>query len=380
MQRKNILFVSSWYPSRVYPFNGDFVQRHALAASLLNEISVLHAIKDENLNQNYEIEIKEGKIKEGKIKEVIVYYKNSRFRPWNYIRRLIALKKGFKHISNFDLVHLNVSHPAGIFVLYLKIIKGKKYVITEHWTGFRKDLFQKVNFLERILIKLILKNASKLLPVSTDLGKSMLNASGNKPVEVIPNVVFTEFFKPLEKNNPIKKFLHLSSLKYDHKNIRGMLNVAKKLADEGLEFEFHLGGTGSREDMHQFIQKNNLEKHIFTFGELSHDKVPDKMNDYDTFVLFSNYENQPCVQAESFASGLSFIGTDVGGIKEFLPESFGFLIEKGNEQQLYEAMKKTIQGKKFASKEEMSAYADSVFSPQVIAKRFDKVYKEILNG
>lgn len=375
MPRKHILFVSSWYPSRIHPFNGDFVQRHALAVSSLNDISVLHSIKDENLSQNYKIEISEGKIK-----EVIVYYKNSSFGPWNYIRRLIALEKGFKHIPEFDLVHLNVTHPAGIFALYLKLIKGKKYVITEHWTGFRKDLFQKVNFIERIFIKLILKNASKLLPVSADLGRSMLNVSGKMPIEVIPNVVFTELFNPSERINSLKKFLHLSSLKYDHKNIQGMLNVAKRLADEGFQFEFHIGGTGSRDEMHKFIQKNNLQYHIYTFGELSYEQVPYKMSGYDTFVLFSNYENQPCVQAESFASGLSFIGTDVGGIKEFLPENFGFLIEKGNEEELYNAIKSIIEGKEFASKEEMSEYAEKNFSPQIIAARFDKVYNEILNG
>lgn len=375
MKHKHILFLSSWYPSRIHPFNGDFVQRHAMAASMKNEISVLHAIKDENLNQTYEIELKENEIT-----EVVVYYKNSKFRPWNYVRRLTALKKGMKHIKDFDLVHLNVSYPAGIFMLYLNFFKGKKYVITEHWTGFRKDLFEKVNFIEKVFIKLILKNASKLLPVSADLGESMLRVSPKSRVEVIPNVVFTNLFQPQERNHSVKKFLHLSSLKYDHKNIQGMLNVAKKLSDDGMKFEFHLGGTGSLNEIHSFIEDNNLGECIFTFSELSYEQVPDKMSQYDTFVLFSNYENQPCVQAESFASGLSFIGTDVGGIKEFLPKNFGFLIEKGNEEQLYEAMKKVIENEKFAAPKEMFEYAEGNFSPEIIAQRFDQVYKEVLNG
>src|SRR5690606_27413712 len=97
---------------------------------------------------------------------------------------------------DFDLVHLNVTYPAGVFALYLKFFKNKKYVITEHWTGFRKDLFRQINFLERILIKFILRNSEKLLPVSRDLGKSMQIVSGNKAFEVIPNVIDTDSFVP----------------------------------------------------------------------------------------------------------------------------------------------------------------------------------------
>src|SRR5690606_37981236 len=123
--KKHILFLSSWYPSRLRPFAGDFVQRHAWAASRLNQISVLHAIKEEGLKGTYETDVQEGIIK-----EVVVYYKHCKFRPWNYVRRLIALNRGLNHIGNFDLVHLNVTYPAGVFALYLKFFKHKKYVIT----------------------------------------------------------------------------------------------------------------------------------------------------------------------------------------------------------------------------------------------------------
>ncbi|MFA7686303.1 MAG: glycosyltransferase [Moheibacter sp.] len=376
MKPKHILFLSSWYPSRLRPFAGDFVQRHAWAASRLNQISVLHAAKQENLGQVYEVDVKEGIIK-----EVVVYYKHSWFRPLNYIRRLIALKKGLKHIEDFHLVHLNVTYPAGVFAPYLKFFKNKKYVITEHWTGFRKDLFRQINFLERILIKFILKNSEKLLPVSQDLGKSMQSVSGNKPFEVIPNVIDTDLFVPdlnlYEKK--ICRFLHLSNLKSDHKNILGMLNVAKRLADEQFQFEFHIGGNGSLKEIEKFIADNHLELQIQVFGTLQYNEVPAKMNAYDCFVLFSNYENQPCVQTESYSCGVPFIGSDVGGIPEFLPEGFGIIVRKGNEDDLYEAMKEVINGKKFASKEAMHQYARDHFSYETIARRFDEVYKKVLN-
>ena len=44
----NVLFICGWYPSRVLTNNGDFIQRHAEAVSLKQNVSVLHIITDEN--------------------------------------------------------------------------------------------------------------------------------------------------------------------------------------------------------------------------------------------------------------------------------------------------------------------------------------------
>jgi glycosyltransferase involved in cell wall biosynthesis len=159
-----------------------------------------------------------------------------------------------------------------------------------------------------------------------------------------------------------------------------MLNVAKRLLDESFQFEFHLGGTGNSELIDHFNLENNTGNSIFYFPSIPYEKVPEKMREFDCFVLFSNYENQPCVQGESFACGLPFIGTDVGGIKEFLPDKFGFLIEKQNEAELYLAMKKVLKNYPFASKNEMNQYAVNHFSTQKISEKFNAVYNQILKN
>ena len=57
MKKKlHVLFLCSWYPSRVDPLNGDFVQRHAEAVSTNHKVSVLHVISDKNLKKDIEIE------------------------------------------------------------------------------------------------------------------------------------------------------------------------------------------------------------------------------------------------------------------------------------------------------------------------------------
>jgi hypothetical protein len=39
-KRKKILWLVSWYPNKYDPFDGDFIQRHARAASLYDDIHV----------------------------------------------------------------------------------------------------------------------------------------------------------------------------------------------------------------------------------------------------------------------------------------------------------------------------------------------------
>jgi hypothetical protein len=50
-KKKHIMLISSWYPNRLDPYNGDFVQRHAIAISQLNKVSVVHVEGDPNIKE-----------------------------------------------------------------------------------------------------------------------------------------------------------------------------------------------------------------------------------------------------------------------------------------------------------------------------------------
>ena len=84
-----VLFVSSWYPSRANSMLGNFVQKHAEAASLFAEVSVLHVCFDENVRQVKPEIIFDGS---GKIKTLYIYCKKSSnplIRLRRYLRALL---------------------------------------------------------------------------------------------------------------------------------------------------------------------------------------------------------------------------------------------------------------------------------------------------
>src|SRR5690242_11513537 len=67
----NILFLSSWYPNRVLPTLGNFVQKHAEAVAMENNVVALFVCSDAGNKEKYEIVESE---KEG-VQTINVYYK-----------------------------------------------------------------------------------------------------------------------------------------------------------------------------------------------------------------------------------------------------------------------------------------------------------------
>jgi glycosyltransferase involved in cell wall biosynthesis len=377
-RRKHILFLSSWYPNQILRDNGDFIQRHAQAIALMHDVTVVHAIKDPALKSN-KFKIEQNLTKG--VNEIIVYCKPSLFKPFNLLYLLQAFLVGLKMVKPFHLVHLNVVYPAGLIAIYLNQKFKKPIILTEHWSGLQSNNFNNLPLYKRWFIRKILKQIQLVLPVSHYLETAILKINPNLKSKVIPNVVDLDIFNKKEtksSENSTKQFLHISNLKDEVKNVTGILNVVNRLAKEGLDFEFLVGGNGDLKFIESFIEKHKLQDHISVFGRLERKQVAEKMSAADCFILFSRYENQPCVQVEAFASGLPLIASNVGGVADFFPENFGVLVQSENEEDLYQAMLEVINKKSFASPLEMHHYAKDNFSKEEIANQYHKVYQEIL--
>lgn len=366
-----VLFISSWFPNKVEPTNGNFVQRHAEAAALYNEVEVLHAIGNFDQKEKY---IFEEEIING-IRTLIVYYRNSKNPLQNFYRRMNAYKIGFSKMKKPDLVHANVMHNSMLFAVYLKKKFNIPFVITEHWTALRKINHHITSKATRFLAAFIGNNASYIFPVSNDLKKSLKELGIKTPMKVIPNVVDTKLFQPENSSDRPFTFIHISNL-IPRKNPDKIVNVAMKLLKNGWNFKLKIGGDGSTEKLREMVEKENLKNDIEIFESLTIQEVADKLKNSDCFILFSNDENQPCVIAESFASGLKVISTNVGGISEFFPSGFGKLIADPDEILLEKAMIEILQEKNSWDRIEIADYA-KIFSKENIAKEFSDIYTKI---
>ena len=374
MKKKlHILFLCGWYPSSVLPQNGDFIMRHAEAISSKHLVSVLHIISKPGLSKSrFEVD------KASNLHSYIAYIKPSKNPILKLFRFWLAYQQLLKQIGSFDLVHLNKLYPFGLFALHLKRLKHLPYIISEHWTGYHLKEQKSLPWVERVLSKIITKNASSVCPVSTDLKNSMLKSGLKGSYEIIPNVVNTHLFKPAKKTTKIFTITHISSLLDKHKNISGMLRVAKQLENTIDTFQWNFIG-GKKEEFSKLLDDLNFKKETINFTDhLSHEQIPKQLTQSDVFVLFSNYENLPCVILEAFSCGVPVISSNVGGINEFFPEDFGFLIEQNNEDQLLQKIIEIYNNPMSRSKK-MHQFANDNFSSEIICDSFSKLYLQAIN-
>ena len=92
---KNILFLCSWYPSKVSPFNGNFIFKHARSV-VKNGVPITALGVYENLSIKKKIEIEEGVI-EG-VKYIIIYYSYP-FKIFKYWYKFKAYLHGIRYFQ-----------------------------------------------------------------------------------------------------------------------------------------------------------------------------------------------------------------------------------------------------------------------------------------
>jgi len=372
-KKLHILFLNSWYPSRVLPINGDFIQRHAEAVSLKHQVTSIHIITDPNCKQS--IEIVKNEI--NGINTIIGYIKQTQnpiLKGYLFFR---AYKKILREIDLIDIVHLNVLYPFGIFALHLKWFRKKPFIISEHWTGYQRHSNNSVGFFQKFTSKIITKNASYICPVSKNLEDSMILNGLKGNYKAIPNVVDTEIFVPKENENDRFTMLHVSSMINVHKNVKGILEVVSKIKENIPNIQLYLIGNNSN-TYNSLIADLNLNESVIVIDQIDHSRIVHYMQQSDVFILFSNYENLPCVILESFSCGLPVISTNVGGISEYFPDDFGKLIPKNDKNALLKAITSYHKTNVIHSKTKMHNYVKSHFSPVIICNNFTELYNESL--
>lgn len=373
-----ILFLSSWYPNRIFPFQGDFVKRHAKAVSLFSKVICLHVVIDTTLKTKYIITENE----ENDFKEIIIYFNRKRFKKlfyqYYYLKGFTYLKRKF---GKPDLIHGNVLYPKGIVVFLMSFLYKVPYIFTEHWTGFLNGTFAQFSVLKKRLYRFIAKRAKRIVPVTDNLKQSMIKLEIKGTYTIIPNVVETGIFRiSQEKNKEKKHILHVSNIRDQHKNISGLLRTIAKLSEIRQDFVLDIIHSEENKNLKELANNLNLTGIYVNFlGKKVYDEVAEYMSQSAFLVLFSNYENLPCVIVEAFASGLPVLSTNVGGISEHLDEKKGILINTGNEKDLLDKLNYMLDHHNEYNKSLLHEYAVANFSYERIGHEFYKVYQEVLD-
>jgi glycosyltransferase involved in cell wall biosynthesis len=86
-----------------------------------------------------------------------------------------------------------------------------------------------------------------------------------------------------------------------------------------------------KEKLLEEIKDNNLENYIEIVGAVPNKEMADYYNRADVLIMPSMEEGFPRVLLEAMASGVPYVATDVGAVREISPEiAQRFLVNPGN--------------------------------------------------
>jgi glycosyltransferase involved in cell wall biosynthesis len=383
MARKKILWLCSWYPGKTEPFNGDFIQRHARAAALENDIYVIHVIGDTTgkvITIEKEIHPSAG------LTEHIVYFKKGTSLPgrikahlrWQFLFRQ-AIRKYMVGNGKPDIVHVHIPYKAGMLGLWLKKKYKLPYIVSEHW-GIYNNV-EVLNYAGRSsrfkrFTEMVFQQASCCISVSRYLADGVNEQVLKRDFTIIQNTVDTSLFQFREKPATEFSFIHVSNM-VPLKNAEGILRAFKLLVDKGLTAKLLMVGNPT-DAMSNYATTIGLSTASVQFvGEVPYSQVATLMQAAHCLVVNSNIENSPCVIGEALCCGLPVIATRVGGIPELTDPGNSILITPGNDMELTNAMQQMMGNYAVYDQKKIAENAQGKFSYPLIGKKFDAVYEEV---
>lgn len=385
-----ILWLPSWYPNRLEPYNGDFIQRHAKAASLYNNIHVIYIVKD--INGEVTKRNKKETFAYGRLKETIIYYYIAP-QKFKLLERAFSLKKYLFLFSQEiklvilregkpQLIHLYIAFKAGILALWASRKFKIPYVISEQWTIYLNEArpnFSKLPFYARVLIRKIFSKALSIMVVSDYLGKNLQKLFAIPKPILIPNIVDENIFcfadYELNANN---RFVHISNLNYQ-KNPQDILKAFAIVKQKGYTFSLDIIGPETME-LNQLVMDNSLSNQIHFHKEVPQTELARFVQGAEALILFSRYETFGCVLIEANACGVPVIVSDIPVLHENIEDTVNGLFASNEDPfDLSEKIIYLITNKNLFDRKKISIHTLEKYRFEIAGMQFNKWYNECLN-
>lgn len=383
------LWLASWYPSKLSPFNGDFIKRHAEAVSLYDDVHVIYVARDEK--GMVTTGVKTETFTKGRLTETIIYYhlKPGFIRAWDKWRSSIRYWQLLKQ-AIFDylkingkpgIVHVQVGMKAGMMARWLYRKMNIPYVVSEHWSGFLPEASESVNDLPayyRTMWKRILQQANGCSVVSNHLAKGIKSIFGIT-CRVIANVVNTGIFYPAPSASGKWKFIHISGLD-DLKNPRQILEAFDIARQTHPAVTLEIFGS-QREDIVQYAGSLKLKEQVSFHDEVPQSVLARELNDAAGLILYSSYETFGCVIIEANACGVPVVVSDIPVFHETVTEGEnGYFAPPAHPPALASRMLDLIEHKSSFDRNKIAAETAAKYGYDVIGKQISDWYEEVLTA
>lgn len=398
----NVFVVPSWYPSTDYPLNGIYVQEQVLKLCT-SHVSVhvgisLWGQKDNRLllwvGKPFQTIAKlisatrtpsSKKLLPNLIEYISPTFTWSRRIKRGNIANIISMN--MQNLEAFeadfgpaDIIHAHVGYPAGYIAMELARKRQIPYILTEHMGPFPSRYDTDSTGQLAPFYRQAYQQAAANIAVSPSLANNMA-AMGIQRIQVIPNFVNEEYFKPAPASTTNLKqpftFFTLGSITPE-KGINQLLLAIKALTETEKSVAFRIGGEGAySEEYKAFAKELGIENYITWLGLLKREEALVEHQKCNAFVLPSLHESMGITYVEALACGKPIIATKCGGPEFILSEANGLLIEKNDIPALATAMQHLIQNRVNYSSQRIRQDFVNRFSSQAVIPQLLQLYQNV---
>lgn len=375
---EHILFLPRWYPHKYDPMFGLFVRKHAITAAAAYRVSVayVHFVQDNPATEIHE---------EGQLLEIRRYIRKSAFAPLSFLRWMLAYHKAYIEICRRrgkpSLTHVHILTRLGVLALFMRIVRGIPYVITEHWSRYQPGGFYH-GALRKFLTRTAVRFSRGVTVPSAQLGKAMhAHRLKHANYMVLANTVEQKLFYPAHTlPGPLKQLIHISCFEEASKNMSGILKAMALLKTKRSDFRLLMVGSGMDwQQTRELCTALHCDDVVSFTGLKQGEELAAMLRQSDLMLMFSNYENMPVVISEALCCGIPVVSSDVGGIREVLHGNCGSLVPPGDTGTFVQAIDQWLQ-KGNPHKNEIAAYAAEIWYEAAVLKQLRWFYQQALGS
>ena len=382
----NVLFVSSWFPTKNNPNLGIFIKEHAKAIQTTEVQLVVLSFVTELSKSIFKISSRDYQDESDfRIIEILI---SSRFRDFVY--HLIPLQNRIAYFilkkyifPNFrpDIVHSNVVFPAGMVGEFISRKINKPHIISEHWSKIA-GILQKP-YLSNLTRKTY-RNAQKILPVSEFLKNNMLKLLPELEInkfQIIPNVIDSRIFIYKKKDSIPNELRFCAIATWATKRVPDKKPELFIEALEAIQLKTNkkiiltMIGDGNRiEELKKLCADKSYKTEFL--GYQTKAEIAITLQHSDFFIHASTMETFGVVVVEAMMTGTPVICSNVAALPELINETNGVLCEN-TEDDWIRGIEKGLSSN-FNAKEIAEKVKDK-YSLESVGAKIMSVYKELLD-
>lgn len=386
-KKMKILVIPSWYENNTNPTLGSFFREQAESlVDLGHEVYILYVdiirFNDVNRMINTPKWISDEKngikifrkkvVKFPKVNEYFVYKAVEKGIEQLYLRNILGK-------IDIDVIHAHSFVWGGCAATYL----GKKYnipvVVTEHYTGYSRKIFNKI---EIGILKSRMYQADKIIAVSEGLKKDMIPyLKERKEIKIIPNMVDNDLFR-FNRNTQTDSltFTFITVCYLMHKKGIDILLKAFSQAFENTDnVKLIIAGDGEeKSNLISLAESLNLQDKVNFIGGVDRKTVSKLMQKSNCFVLPSRFETFGVVYIEALAVGLPVIATNTDAIANIVDNDNGIVVKKEDIDGLSNALIEIRKNYEKYNANKISESCVSKFGRRNVARQIESTLKETI--